>query len=76
MPDGRFGSVAVIEYIPKAAVRPAAIEGIADLAIRDSRSTGYRITGHHNTGNRNYWNTDSESFHHKYRNLVNYAKYA
>jgi len=31
---GRFGSVAVIEYIPKAAGRTAGIGGIADLAIR------------------------------------------
>jgi hypothetical protein len=29
----RFGSVAVVEYIPKAAARTAAIEGKADLAI-------------------------------------------
>jgi len=34
---GRFGSVAVIEYIPKAAVWTAAIGAIADLAIRRKR---------------------------------------
>jgi hypothetical protein len=37
MPDGRFGSVAVIEYIPKAAVRAAPIGGKADFAIRRNR---------------------------------------
>jgi len=29
----RFGSIAVIEYIPKAAIRAAGLGGIADLAI-------------------------------------------
>jgi len=34
---GRFGSVAVIEYIPKAAVRTAGMGGIADLAIHQKQ---------------------------------------
>ena len=53
-----IGSLAELNDTPKPAVRGAAIEGIADLAIR-----GFR-------------NADGESFHQKYRIMVNYAYFS
>jgi hypothetical protein len=38
--NDRFGSLPVIEYIPEAVVRTAALEGKADYAIRRKQSLG------------------------------------